>query len=484
MSGATSDDIDRPQSFTYRVTRFLSTASQAALNASAVISNQICHNINPTRSLSLSAISRSHNNSLKSTGNQQPRPPVRNLFTCATEDPVDAQIDTQFNDFLLCQGPRALEIGTEEEYRKHYAEEMSWRRDMGVGVHGEALPEGLSPEPIPAVARSQGVFERSVERRVGSSEFGRDWIRICNKHGSRAVDYPVSDSRCRIPMCPCDRLEDEQKSCASLNGFGSTHTLFEQGDGTYYLPIPGPPKANDIVYPEIQQPLKPALALSILLNESQDYTSTSVSPLQRQFTPPALSASSIYLGTPFSYADPLSSFISPSPEPPCALPVQKGEAKTKYLALYPNDHKLGFDCVCETCLLKAIKKREPDSVPTLMERRLAKLGTFKAKTPLTSQTLEESNYTLSGSPAPRPPCEPVDYFMSGNTMVPMYNYKEQLRSVAPSTWMLGDTIVYSVKSRDRGQASRKRGRNMGSSLTEDENTPEEEHGEGKRRRRK
>ncbi|KAF8448525.1 hypothetical protein BGX38DRAFT_1270132 [Terfezia claveryi] len=470
MSGATNDDGDRPQSFKYRVTRFLSVASQAALSATAVISDQIYHNINPTRSLSLSAIPRSHNNSLKSSGNQQPRPPVRNLFTHAPEDPADAQIDSQFNDFLLCQGPRALEIGTEAEYRQHYVEEMSWRRDMGMGVHGEALSGTLLPEPTPVVARSQGVFERSVEKRVGSSEFGRDWIRICNKHGSRGLDYPVSDFHW-------------QNSASSSTGFGSTHTLFEQDDGTYYLPNPGPPKGTETECPEVQQPLKPALIVSILLNgtDNMNYTSTSVTPLQGQYTPPALSASSTYLSTPLPYMDPLSSSISQSPEPPRILPVKKEEAKTNYLALYPNDHKLGFDCVCEACRLKAIQKKAPDSIPTLAERRAAKLGAFKAKAP---QTPEEPNYTLSGSPAVRPPCEPVDYFMSGNTMVPMYNYKEQLRNVAPSTWMLGDTIVYSVKARDRGQASRKRGRNMGSSFAEDENTPEEEQVEGKRRRRK
>jgi len=359
---------------------------------------------------------------------------------------------------------------------------------MGVSVHGEALPATLSPEPAPAVVRSQGVFERSVERRVGSSEFGRDWMRICNEHGSRAVEYPVSDSRCRIPMCPCDRteVEEEQKLSASNSGFGSTHTLFEQDNGRYYLPIPGPPKRTEAVCPEVQQPLKPALTLSIFPSGTGNmrYTSASVTPLQGQFSPPALSATSTYLCTALSYVDPISSSISPSPEPPRALPVKKEEAKTNYLALYPNDHKLGFDCVCDTCHLKAIKKKEPDSVPTLKDRRLAKLGTFKAKAPLTPRTPERPNYTLSDSPTPRPPCEQVDYFMSGNTMVPMYNYKEQLRSVAPSTWMLGDTIVYSVKSRDRSQASRKRGRNMGSSDVEDESAPEEKYGDGKRRRGK
>lgn len=461
MSATTNDDTDRPQSFKYRVTRFLSTASQAALNASAVISNQICHNINPTRSLSLSAIPRSHNNSLKSSGNQQARQPVRNLFTCAPEDSVDAQIGSQFYDFLLCQGPRALDIATEEEYRKYYAQEMSWRNDMGVGTHGETLFETLSPKPTSAIAKSQGIFERSVERRVGGSEFVRDWMRICNKHGSRAVDYPVSDSRCRIPMCPCDRMEIEegQKSSASSTG---THTLFEQDDGRYYLPIPGPPKRTELGFPEAQQPLKPSLTLSILLNDTEniDYTSTSVTPLQGQFSP-ALSAS--------------------SPEPSRSLPVQKEDAKTNYLALYPNDHKLGFDCVCQVCVLKAIKKREPDSIPTLMSRRQAKLGNFKTKAPLTPR--EERNYICSGPPAPTlpDPCEPADYFMSGNTMVPKYNYTEQLRSVAPSTWMLGDMIVYSVKSRDRGQAGRKRGRNMGSSFAEDESTPEEDGKQWRRR---
>jgi len=461
MSGPTNDDADRPQSFKYRVTRFLSVASQAALSATAVLSDQLRHNINPTRSLSLSAIPRSHNNSLKSSGKQQPRPPVKNLFPPAPEEPANAQIERQFNDFLLSQGPRALDMGTEAEYRKHYAEEMSWRMDMGVGVHGEALPETLLPE----LARSQGPFERSVERGVGNSEFWGDWMRICNMYGSRAVDNQASDLHW-------------QNSGSSFTGFGNTQTLFEQDDGTFYLPTPGPPNRVETGYPEVQQSLKPAL--SILLNDTEniDYTSTTVTPLQGQYTPPSLSASSTYLRTPLPYMDPLSSSMSPSPEPHRVLPVKKNEAKTKYLALYPNDHKLGFECVCETCHLKAIKKKEPDSIPTLMERRLAKLGTYKAKAPVTPQTPEEPNYMLSGSPTPIPPCEPVDCFMSGNTMVPMYNYKEQLRNVAPSTWMLGDTIVYSVK------ASRKRGRNMGSSFTEDDSTPEEEQGERKRRRSK
>lgn len=488
MSGAPHDNIDRTQSFKYRVTRFLSTASQAALNASAVISNQICHNLNPTRSLSMHAIPRSHNNSLKSTGHQQQRPPVRNLFTCAPEDLAETQIESQFNAFLLCQGPRALDIATEEEYRKHYEEEISWRKDMGIDLRGEALPEFWTTEPVPAVTRPQGVFERSVEKRVGTSEFDLDWIRICNKHGSRAVDYPLSESRFKTPvMFPCYRVEVEEEKVwsATSTGFGGSHTLLEQDDRTDYHPTPGPPHYIEAGCSDVQQSPNRALTLSMFLNGSEnisDYTSTFVTPLQGQFSP-AYSVSSTYHSTPLDYDDslpPLSS--SPSPEPTSLLPVKQGEGKASKLALYPSDHRLGWDCSCEVCRMKAIKKQEPDSVPTLMERRLAKLGTFKAKTPSTTQVPEEPNYTFSEFAAPEPQCEPVDYFMSGNTMVPMYNYKEQLRSVAPSTWMLGDTIVYSVKSRGN-QASRKRVRNMRSFSADDDSTPEEEHGEGKRRRR-
>lgn len=466
MAGLTDDDVERTPWFsTYR--RFLSTASQVAHNASAAISSQLCHNIYPPRSFPINAGSRPQNHSITSALNHHSKAAVKAAHFRQTQAQTEAQDANEFDSYLQSQGPRALEIASENEYRQFYADEMRWRKDMGVDARGKALPSE-------AVARLQGVFERSVEKRLGTEELGRDWIRFCNKYGSRGTQqFPPSP--CNITLAPYARMEDDKGSESSDQ---ESWVDTEGQKWRTYPSIPGPP-----------QPVEPAERPSPLAAELNKVGNilTDISSLISPVSPPALSATSPYLlTTPLPQPDVLQSPSSPSPEPSYTIAVDNKKAKTTpYLALYPGDHRLGFNCVCSACKLKVIKKQKPDAIPTLAERRIAKRNFQTIEMPPTPDTSSdefsfEGSDVTSDAVTPNPPIDPVGYFMSGNVMVPMYNYTEQLRGVAPSTWMLGDTIVYGVKSRERNPTSRKRGRNSGMSSPE----LDEENGDSKRRRRK
>lgn len=384
-----------------------------------------------------------------------------------TQVQAEPQNGTEFDAFLRSQGPRALEIASESEYYQHYTDEMRWRKDMGVDSRGKALPSE-------AITRQHGVFERSVEKRLGTEELGRDWIRFCNKYGSRSTQQ-FSPSPCNITLAPYARMEGEKDDEHSDQ---ESWTDTESHNWRTYPSIPGPP-----------QPVEPAERPSPPPSELNKFGNilTDMSSLVSPISPPVHSATSPYLPTsPLLQPDVLQSPSSPSPEPSYTLEAENKKAKkTPYLALYPDDHRLGFNCVCSACKLKVIKKEKPNSIPTLAERRIAKRNIQTTEMPLTPESSEEfeGNDITSEAITPNRPIDPSGWFMSGNVMVPMYNYTEQLRGVAPSTWMLGDTIVYGVKSRERNSASRKRGRSSEMSTPElDELT--EENGDLKRRRRK
>lgn len=349
---------------------------------------------------------------------------------------------------------------------------------MGVDACGEDDPQ--FSENI--TTQTHSLFERSVEnsKRIGTEEFKSCWLRFCDEHGSRGT-YQTSHPSCEITLAPCESLRGKE-STVGHTGLGSVENLGADRDSC--RAILGPSQAMEPCQQTLSVP-----ALSIQLNsvgnilEDVSSSSSQCSP----FSQTAMSATSAtYLGTPLSHAEFLPLSVSPSPEPlrPVTL-YQENPMATPYLALYSPDHKLGFDCNCKDCQLKAIKKERPDSFLTLAERRQAKKSAQKTEI-VSRPPTPEVNYAMSDAGALNPPCGPAAYFMSGNTMVPTNFYKDQLQSVAPSTWMLGGTIVYSVKSRDRSQSSRKRGRNMGTSctVTEDEGTADEEHEDGRRKRRK
>lgn len=351
---------------------------------------------------------------------------------------------------------------------------------MGVDTRGEPLnPAKLVEDSSPC----HGVFERSVEKqkRLGTEELDGDWIRFCKTHGSRGTQHQSSPSN--IILAPCERMDvDEDMKSGTSDGRSAEGMGADMLGWSTYPAVPGPP--HPVEPPMLVPPVPP---VSIRLNDS-DNRLTGISPLSHisaPYSPPALSATSSLLSTPLSYNNvPTPRFSSPLPRTLTVKPEQ--ERKTTYFALYPSDHRLGFDCTCKTCRLKAIKKERPDAIPTLFERRAAKRTVQEAEAPVTPRTPSDTYYKFSSKPVTpnSAPSAPVEHFVCGNVQVPMYHYKEYLRELAPSTWLLGETVVLGVKSRDRSQANRKRARNTGISVIEGEETPAEEHGEGKRRRRK
>jgi len=461
------ENTDQPQSFTTRVTRFLSTASQTALNVSAVISNQICHNIHPTRSLS--TVPRSHSIVSSTSGTQLSKSVRTKSYSDSTKTQTESQLSEVlgFENFLLCQGPRGLDIGTEEEYREHYANEISWRQDMGaLDVEGEHL----SPKST-HVTQTHRVFERSVEKRVGAEELRPYWLEYCNKHGSRGGHQSSQPSH-SVLLPPCDLSTVEEDNFENSSAYSSARGLPQPIEPSELPPFAIQINDTGNILDDASSLGSPNPRSSTTLSSSALSSST-------------LSSAPSYLGTPSIHGDNLlRSPISPSPEPYFRFTEMRvQEKKTNYFALYPSDHRLGFNCVCEACKLKQIKKLKPHSIPTLAERRTERRTAKRAAmdSPPTPTTPEESNYTFSGCESP---VAPSGYFMSGNTRVPAYNYKEKLCNVAPDTYMLGNHIVYSVGSSGKAKPNRKRVRNTETSLTEDEGAFEEEHSESKRRRRK
>ncbi|KAF8471217.1 hypothetical protein BDZ91DRAFT_517544 [Kalaharituber pfeilii] len=484
MSGAANELDQRAQWLSVACRRFLSNASQAALNASVAISSQICHNIYPPRSLPF-AVPLTRNNSTSSSSGQPPRPAARttdNTVARVTQQQADGQTrrESQFDAYLRSQGPRALELAPEEEYRRHYNDSLNWRSNMGVDALGETVPYPAKSAEIQVP--SHGVFERSVEKRMGAEELRPDWIRFCNKHGSRSQRPSPSPSN--IMLAPCESMDIDMKDPGISDGTSHDRNVRVDDRKPRYHAVSGRPLP---VEPPERAPLNPPVTIQI---NGTDTVLTSISAAgpssYDSLSPLALSATSMYLPTraPMTYS--LSSPASPSLEAPCvATKQQEVERKTPYFALYPPEHKLGFNCLCEVCRLKELKKKKPDAVPTLFERRALKRKVQEPELLPAPETPQDSNYTFSSVPGPQnPPCEPVGYFMSGNVMVPKYNYKEQLRVLEPSTWLLGDTVVYGVKSRYRSHSNKRRARKSGIAFPETEEVPVEEYGEGRKRRRK
>ncbi|KAI5808023.1 hypothetical protein DFH27DRAFT_607753 [Peziza echinospora] len=431
--------------------KFLSDASQVALSASAKLSSQICHNICTPRLLP-AELHRPRSNPSGAGIPRQGRSADRGLETNGTRY---TQAQPQADQHADAHRPRAADRVTKKKDQKRLNGQPARRRAIN-DSHAHGLPHA----PI-----NENKYRAHKARRpgtVGLEEFNSNWLRYSSKYmlnahqPERNVDLP-----------PCDVMEVDEEVISERS-----ERVWNSLPGPLGPPRPVEPHQN-VPWLSPDRPQDTSPGLPALTTSNPTSPQATLSPTS---APPPLTNC-------------VSSPVSPSAAPHYTfrpeLSADVEEQQTAYFALYPHDHKLGFDCSCSCCEFKLLKKRK--AIPTLHERRVAKRKTHETpvETHSVPQSPEESHYTFSPISRPTAPSPgPATHFLSGNVMVQQSRYTPHFGSAAPASPLMPfSTMGCGAGSWER-QANGKRPRDMDSSLAVGAKLPSEEYGDSKRRRKK